>query len=128
MDKKTATKRVLIVDDEPNIVTAIAFLMEQQAFEVARAHNGREALQAAREFQPHLIILDVMMPEMDGFEAARKIHSLPGLEAVRIIFLTARGTREDQNQGYRSGAEVYLTKPFDNSELVNTVLETLEFG
>lgn len=121
-------KRVLIVDDEPNIVAAIAFLMEQQAFEIRKAFNGREALQVAKDFHPHLIILDVMMPEMDGFEAASQVHSLPGMEDVRIIFLTAKGTREDQKQGFRSGGEIYLTKPFDNSELVSMVLETLEFG
>ena len=121
-------KKVLLVDDEPNILVAIEFLMEQKGFIVEKAFNGKEALQKAAEFQPEIIILDVMMPGMDGFEVARILRNTPGFLDVKIIFLTAKGTNADKINGYSKGGDVYLTKPFDNDELVMVVSELAEYG
>ncbi|TXB70191.1 response regulator transcription factor [Phaeodactylibacter luteus] len=126
MDKQKT--KVLLVDDEPNILVALEFLVKQAGYQVFKASNGEEALLAAQQQAPHIIILDVMMPGMDGFEVARKVRSLPELENARIIFLTAKGTPEDKSNGYANGGEVYLTKPFDNNELINTINEVVEFG
>lgn len=119
--------KVLVVDDEPNIVIAIEFLMQQQGFETATAHDGDEALAQVRAFQPDLVILDVMMPRRDGFEVASAIREEMEGNPVKVVFLTAKGTNRDKMQGYGAGGDVYLTKPFDNQELVDTVSEILEF-
>jgi DNA-binding response OmpR family regulator len=124
----TIPAKVLIVDDEPNIVTAVDFLLQQQGIETAKAYNGADALEILPDFQPNIIILDVMMPGIDGFEVARKIRSMNEYDNTRIIFLTAKGTDKDRWAGYASGGEVYLTKPFDNETLINVVMETLKFG
>jgi DNA-binding response OmpR family regulator len=123
----TQTK-ILIVDDEPNILIAIEFLLTRHGFEVKKANDAQEALTILEYFQPGIILLDVMMPGMDGFELARKIRNKPSFEEVRIVFLTAKGTQNDRWTGYASGAEVYLTKPFDNNELLDTVSELVEYG
>jgi two-component system response regulator MprA len=119
---------ILLVDDEPNILRALEFLLRQKGFNVLTAINGNEGLSKARQYQPNIIILDVMMPGMDGFEVAKLVRREKTLSNTTIIFLTAKGTPQDQNQGYANGGEIYLTKPFDNQELVNIVLEVFEFG
>ncbi len=123
-----APAKILIVDDEPNIVTALEFLLEREGHQIRKAFNGREGLEMALLFLPDIILLDVMMPEMDGFEAARLIRQTPILENTKIIFLTAKGTQSDRRTGYDSGAEYYIVKPFDNAELIGTVNEVLVFG
>lgn len=127
MNNLRQSARVLIVDDEPNIVIAIEYLMQQQGFETATAHNGEEAIQLASTFRPDLIILDVMMPRADGFEVAHTIRQTPDLEGIKIVFLTAKGTTRDKLNGYDAGGDMYFTKPFDNEELVHVVSEMLEF-
>lgn len=125
----TARKaKVLLVDDEPNILLAIEFLVLQQGYEVSTATNGEEALQVAAAFVPDIIVLDVMMPGMDGYEVARHIRANPSWDHIRIIFLTAKGAPADRMQGYASGGEVYITKPFDNDYLITTINEVHEFG
>jgi DNA-binding response OmpR family regulator len=126
IDKQTSTK-ILVVDDEPNISIAIEFLMRQQGFHTETAYHGQEALAKAMAFEPDLIILDVMMPVIDGYGVARAIREQQTEHVPQIIFLTAKGTSRDKMQGYGSGGDVYLTKPFDNQELVDTVLEMIEF-
>lgn len=128
MATNKSTHKVLIVDDEANIVTAINFLMEDAGFTTATASDGRQALEVAQAFLPDLIILDVMMPHLDGFEVAAQIRRLPALSQTQIIFLTARGRDRDRASGYSSGGDAYLTKPFDNQALVEMVQEMLEFG
>ncbi len=120
--------KVLLVDDEPNILMALSFLVAQQGFEVLMASNGEEGLTMAVKHEPDILVLDVMMPGMNGFEVARRLREYPNLDHVRIIFLTARGTQADRLEGYDSGGEVYITKPFDNDHLVNTINEVYEFG
>ncbi|MEM6346354.1 MAG: response regulator [Bacteroidota bacterium] len=120
--------RVLIVDDEPNIATAIDFLMQQQGYETTVARDGEEALQAIADFQPNLVILDVMMPRKDGLETATAIRQSSAYQDVPIIFLTARDSEQDKLKGYEAGGELYLTKPFDNHDLVAMVNELRVYG
>mgnify|MGYP006285386957 CR=1 FL=1 len=128
MTTTSTKKRILIVDDEPHIITAISFLLTQKGYDIEKAKNGKQALQKAELVRPDIIILDVMMPEMDGFEVARRLRQQDQFDDLHIIFLTARGTQEDRFRGYETGGEVYLTKPFDNDQLLLTVQEVLEFG
>jgi len=127
MTNKNSTK-VLLVDDEPNILIAIAFLLKKEGYQVVKAQDGEQALAAMQQHQPEVAVLDVMMPGMDGFELAKRIRSNPAYEDTRIIFLTAKGTPNDRYRGYATGGEVYLTKPFDNEEFINTINEVVEFG
>lgn len=120
--------KVLIVDDEPNIVLAINFLMQKKGFSTAKAYNGEQALEMVKTFQPNLIILDVMMPGIDGFEVAKQIRQNPENDYINIIFLTAKGTEKDKIRGYSTGGDIYLTKPFDNDELSEIVTEMLQYG
>jgi DNA-binding response OmpR family regulator len=128
MSKDPTNTTVLIVDDEPNIVIAIEFLMEKEGYKVLKSYNGKDALRLMQSEVPDVVILDVMMPEMDGFEVAKTVRENPALDNVQIIFLTAKGTREDKMKGYANGGEIYLTKPFDNDDLVATVNEVCGFG
>lgn len=123
-----AISKVLIVDDEPNIVMAVDFLMKKQGFKTQKAYNGERALELIETHAPDIVILDVMMPGMNGFEVARSIRSNPKNSEIRIIFLTAKGTDQDKIIGYSKGGDFYLTKPFDNHHLIEMVTEILEFG
>jgi len=108
--------RVLVVDDEPNIVDIVSMALRFQGFEVASATTGAEALAAVAEFRPHLMVLDVMLPDMEGFEVARRLGAQRA--EVPIIFLTARDATEDKIQGLTIGGDDYVTKPFSLEELV----------
>src|SRR4051794_28547671 len=112
----TETIRILVVDDEPNIVDVIAMALRYQGFAVEAAANGRDALARANDFKPHLMLLDIMLPDMEGFDVARR---LGGERAdLPIIFLTARDATEDKVRGLTSGGDDYVTKPFSLEELV----------
>ncbi|MEL6802385.1 MAG: response regulator [Bacteroidota bacterium] len=126
--KPTNKHTVLVVDDEPAILLSVSYLIEQAGFETRTATNGTEALEVAREVLPQIAVLDVMMPGMDGFKLAERLRTIEQLADLRIVFLTAKGTPQDLAEGYRSGGEVYLTKPFDNDDLVNTIQELAAFG
>jgi DNA-binding response OmpR family regulator len=123
-----STTKILLVDDEPNILIALEFLFEQEGYIVETAFDGIQALEKLLLFRPSIIVLDVMMPGLDGFEVAKRIRMLDGFDDVRIVFLTAKGTAQDKRKGYGSGGEVYITKPFDNEELLRTVSEVVEYG
>ncbi|MEM6965541.1 MAG: response regulator, partial [Bacteroidota bacterium] len=110
------SKKVLLVDDEPGILTALEYLMETNGFEVEKATNGQMALEKVEDFHPEIVVLDVMMPGIDGFEVARILRNNPKFSDLKIIFLTANGTPADKMNGYAKGGDVYLTKPFDNDE------------
>ena len=112
----THAHRVLVVDDEPNIVEVITMALRFQGFEVERAGSGREALEAVGSFRPHIMILDVMLPDMEGFEVASRLGAQRA--GVPIIFLTARDTTEDKVRGLSGGGDDYMTKPFSLEELV----------
>ena len=120
-----ASKKIMIVDDEPNIVLALKYLMEEEGFDVHCYYDGDTAVENVTKVIPDLIILDVMMPGKDGFSVAKYIRNQPALENTAIIFLTAKGTSQDKMEGYDSGAESYIVKPFDNDEIVARVHEVL---
>jgi two-component system OmpR family response regulator len=107
---------VLVVDDEPNIVEVITMALRFQGFAVEHASTGREALAAVSSFKPHMMILDVMLPDMEGFEVASRLGAQRA--GVPIIFLTARDTTEDKVRGLSGGGDDYMTKPFSLEELV----------
>jgi two-component system, OmpR family, response regulator len=114
-DSPTA-HRVLVVDDEPNIVEVITMALRFQGFTVASASSGREALAALSSFKPHLMVLDVMLGDMEGFDVAERLGAQRA--AVPIIFLTARDATEDKIRGLSGGGDDYMTKPFSLEELV----------
>jgi two-component system, OmpR family, response regulator len=116
MSESPADHRVLVVDDEPNIVEVVTMALRFQGFEVETAGTGREALAAVTRFKPHLMILDVMLPDMEGFEVASRLGAQRA--GVPIIFLTARDATEDKIRGLTGGGDDYMTKPFSLEELV----------
>jgi len=117
--------KVLIADDEPNIVTSLEFLMRKCDYEVRIARDGEEALRLAQDFQPDVLLLDVMMPLCDGFEVCRRIRGNPATRGVRIVMLTAHGRDAEIDRGLALGADAYITKPFSNKDLVAKVRELL---
>ncbi|QAU34758.1 response regulator [Janthinobacterium sp. 17J80-10] len=114
-------RRILIVDDEPNIVLSLEFLMQQSGYEVAVARDGAEALERMHSFQPDLVLLDVMMPVLNGFEVCQKIRENSAWTAVKIVMLSAKGRESEVSKGLALGADAYVTKPFSTKELVQRV-------
>jgi two-component system OmpR family response regulator len=115
--------KVLVVDDEQSITDLVALALRYEQFEVAVAHTGRQALTAVRSFQPDLVVLDVMLPDFDGFEVARRM----GAEwpTVPVLFLTARDATDDKIRGLTLGGDDYVTKPFSLEELVARIRAVL---
>ncbi len=122
MDKAKKT-RIMLVDDEENILISLTFLLRKEGYEVRSAKNGLDALDLYKSFKPDVILLDVMMPEMDGFTVAGMIRSLDADSETSIIFLTAKGTPDDRKIGYLSGADDYVVKPFDNKSILEKISE-----
>jgi len=119
-------KEILIVDDEPSIVVPIQFLMEQQGYSVLVAENGEDALDAIYKYKPDLILLDIMLPRIDGYEVCEIVRLNPEYRDIKIIFLTAKGREVEIAQGLALGANAYIVKPFSNTELVAKVKELLD--
>jgi DNA-binding response OmpR family regulator len=117
---ETTHGTVLVVDDEPTIVEVVARYMERAGYETLEAADGLEALQLAEQRRPDLIVLDVMLPGIDGIEVMRRLHERPG-KPVPVILLTARGEESDRLVGLRRGADDYVVKPFSPAELVARV-------
>ena len=120
------SKRVLIVDDEPNIVISLEFLMKREGFEVSVARDGSEALERIRGERPDLVVLDVMMPKLNGFEVCQAVRAAPALAQTRIVMLTAKGREAEMNKGLALGADAYIAKPFSTRDLVARVKSLLE--
>ncbi|MBO33268.1 MAG: two-component system response regulator [Rhodospirillaceae bacterium] len=115
------TVSVLIVEDEPNIVLSLEFLMENAGYEVRVARDGRSALEEVTSNPPNIILLDVMLPDQDGFSVCELIRTNPDLQNVRILMLTAKGRDTDREKGLALGADAYITKPFSTRDLVEKV-------
>lgn len=113
--------RILLVDDEPDILEIVGYNLSQEGYQILTASNGKEAIAKAKEDLPHLIIMDVMMPEMDGMEACEQIRKMPELSQVIITFLTARSEDYSQVAGFDAGADDYITKPIKPKLLVSKV-------
>ncbi len=117
--------KILLVDDEPDILEIVGYNLRSEGYQVYTAINGAEGVKMAKKITPHLILLDIMMPEMDGIEACEKIRSVKPLENVIISFLTARGEDYSQVAGFDAGADDYITKPVKPKILVSKVKSLL---
>jgi two-component system KDP operon response regulator KdpE len=122
MAAASVERRVLIVDDEPNLVDAVRLYLEMEGYVILTAMGGQEALDKLRDLLPDLVILDVMMPGMDGFDTLREIRKVSN---VPVIMLTARGEEDDKVRGLRLGADDYVAKPFSQRELSSRVQAVL---
>jgi len=120
-----AKKKVLVVDDDESLCFLVRLNLELAGFEVFEAHNGKEGLEAVEESRPDLIILDVMMPGMDGWEMLEALREDARLACIPVIFLTAKGQREDIRRAEREGVGLYIVKPFDPPTLVESVFKCL---
>jgi len=117
--------KVLIVDDEPNIILSLEFLMNQRGYETRVARDGDEALAEVERFRPDLVLLDVMLPRRDGFEVCQTLRAT-GWSELKILMLTAKGRDVEIEKGLALGADGYVTKPFSTAELVARVAAMLE--
>jgi len=118
-------KRILIADDEPNIVVSLEFLMKQRGYEVRVVSDGAAALAAVDEFRPDLVLLDVMMPTVSGYDVCQKVRENPAWNGIRIIMLSAKGRDIEVSKGLAVGADAYVTKPFSTRDLMAKVDEML---
>ncbi len=118
-------RKVLVVDDEENIIQILEFSIEAEGYEVITASNGEEAIKKARKEQPNLIILDIMMPKVDGYEVCRVLKRNPLTKKIPVILLTAKGREIDKRLGFEVGASDYIVKPFSPSKLIDKINEHL---
>lgn len=112
------TKTILIVDDEPNIVISLEFLLERDGWRVQVARDGQEALDAMQRDVPDLVLLDVMLPRVSGYDVCQRIRERPAWRSVRVLMLTAKGREVEMAKGLALGADGYVTKPFSTGELL----------
>ena len=119
-------EKILIVEDEPSIVVPLQFIMKENGYDVAVAFSGEEAVDAITESKPDLILLDIMLPGMDGYELCQMIRQNPDWKGIKIIFLTALGREADMAKGMALDADAYITKPFSNKEVVEKVRNLLQ--
>ncbi len=119
-------KKILIVEDEPNIVVPLQFIMKENGYEVTVAFSGEEAVDAIAKMKPDLILLDIMLPGIDGYELCQMIRQKPEWEKIKIIFLTALGREADMAKGLALEADAYITKPFSNKEVIAKVRNLLK--
>jgi len=115
------SKRILIVDDEPSIIVPLQFLMQQNGFETSVAFTGEEAMETIAEKTPDLIILDIMLPIIDGYEVCQRVRENPQWNNIRIILLSALGGDANVAKGMVLGADAYITKPYSNEEVTEKV-------
>lgn len=114
-------KKVLIVDDEPSIVETTRFILESEGYHPLVASDGVAAMELVRQERPQVVLLDVMMPKLDGFEVCRMIREEPELKETFVLILTARGQRADEAIALEAGADAYMRKPFDEDEFLARV-------
>ena len=119
------SKTVLIADDEPNIVISLEFLLEQDGYRVLVARDGNEALEAIAREVPDLVLLDIMLPRLSGYDVCQRIRQNPAWAKVRVIMLTARGREVEVTKGLALGADAYVTKPFSTRDLLDQVRQLL---
>ena len=114
-------KRVLLAEDEANIAESITFLLERAGFEVTVENDGRKALDSVMAHAPDVLVLDVMLPGLDGYEILRTLRADRRGESLPVLMLTAKGQREDREMALKCGADLFMTKPFSNAEIVSAV-------
>lgn len=118
-------KKILIADDEPNIVISLEFLMQRNGFEVKTAGDGEAALRLVTEFRPDLILLDIMLPLKSGYEVCQKIRENPDVSGMKVVMITAKGRDIEVAKGLALGADAYITKPFSTQDLLDKVKSLL---
>ena len=128
MTPATAAKKILIAEDEPNIVISLEFLLKEAGYEVAIARDGSQALRLAGALRPDLIVLDVMLPALNGFDVCRRLRGSREGKDTKVLMLTARGRDSEVEKGMAAGADAYMTKPFATRELMKVVAELLGPG
>lgn len=116
---------ILIVDDEPNIVMSLEYAFKKKGFQVFIARDGSEALEILKTDVPDIVLLDIMMPNVDGYQTLKYIKSTASLEATKVVFLTAKNKASDIEKGMNLGADKYLVKPFSVKKIVSEILELL---
>jgi len=119
-------KKILVVDDEPNIVLSLEFLMSQAGYEVRTAEYGEDALRAVAQDRPDLVLLDINLPDVSGYEVCQKIRAKPEWGAIKILMITAKGRAVEREKGLALGADDYITKPFSAQEVVDKVAHYLD--
>ena len=115
------SKRILIAEDEPNIIESLSFLLERAGYEVVHEMSGPAALESVLADPPSVVVLDVMLPGLDGFEILRRLRADARALALPVLMLTAKGQREDRETALESGANLFITKPFSNTEVIAAV-------
>jgi two-component system alkaline phosphatase synthesis response regulator PhoP len=115
------SKRILIVEDDPSVLRATSYILEKEGYEVISAQNGLEGLKKARESSPDLLILDVMLPGIDGFEICHSLRGEPQTAKLPILMFSAKSQESDKATGLKVGADEYITKPVDREVLLNKV-------
>jgi len=120
------TRRVVIADDEPNLVLPLEYMLKREGYEVTVARDGQEALEAIARVDPHLVLLDVMMPRKSGFDVCQMLRADEAHRNLRIMLLTAKGRDDDVAKGLALGADAYVVKPFSPRELLQKVRELME--
>ena len=124
----TARARILLVEDETNIALALKFLMRREGYDVTHIANGREALDQVEGLRPDLVLLDVTLPEVSGYEICQRIKGTPSLCDTRVLILTARGTEVEKRKALALGADDFISKPFETAQLTLSVAALLELG
>ncbi len=119
-------KRILIVDDELSILVPLKFLLEKNQFEVEVAQSGRDALESIDRAKPHLILLDIMLPDLDGYEIFQMIREKSAWDDIKVIYLSAKSRDVDIARGLNLGADAYITKPFTNADLLEKISTVLQ--
>ena len=119
-------KKILIVDDEPNIVMSLEYAFKKKDFEVFIARDGTEALDISDREKPDLILLDIMMPEMDGYETLKRVRDNKDLSHTKVVFLSAKSKEKDVEKGLKMGADSYMTKPFSIKKIISDIEDLLE--
>lgn len=121
-------KRIVLAEDEPHIVESLTFLLERAGFDVASEANGRQALETVLADRPDVLVLDVMLPGLDGYEILRQLRADGRTENLPVLMLTAKGQREDRETALDCGADLFITKPFANAEIIDAVKRLAETG
>jgi DNA-binding response OmpR family regulator len=119
-------RTVLLVDDEPNIILSLEFLIQQAGYEARVARDGETALKAIEEHKPDLVLLDVMLPKRDGFDVCERIRANPAWNDIRIVMLTAKGRDSEREKGLALGADAYITKPFSTRDAMEQIKRFLD--
>ncbi len=119
-------KQILVVDDDPDILMSLEFLMKKNGYQVMIARNGTEALEAINTVKPNLILLDIMMPDVDGYSICKHVKSKKDLKDIHVVFLSAKTKETDVQKGLDLGASMYITKPFSTRDLMKKVNELMQ--